>query len=126
MHFKSCKYYKQAEQVEHCPFSPVCSEACIFTYTDSKYRVNLGDITELQEENELLKSRLKDGEQELNDYTMSLDNREETIKTMCDIIAKLLISARIKKVDKYIGELEESYQDEIKDKMGFIETKCIS
>lgn len=120
MYFKTCKYYKQAEQQEHCPFSPVCSEACIFTYTDSKYGVNLGDITELQEENELLKSRLKDGDQELNNYTMFLDNREETIKTMCDIIAKLLISAHVKKVDKYIDELEESYQDDIKDKVGIL------
>ena len=51
---------------------------------------------------------------------MSLVNREETIKTMCDIIAKLLISARVKKVDKYIGELEESYQDDIKDKVGIL------
>ena len=74
----------------------------------------------LQEENELLKSRLKDGEQELDNYTMSLDNRDETIKIMCDIIAKLLISARIKKIDKYIGELEESYQDDIKDKVGIL------
>ena len=74
----------------------------------------------LQEENELLKSELKDGEQELNNYTMSLDNRDETIKIMCGIIAKLLISARVKKVDKYIGELEESYQDDIKDKVGIL------
>lgn len=75
---------------------------------------------QIQEENELLKSRLKDGEQELDNYTISLDNRDETIKTMCNIIAKLLISARIKKVDKYIDELEESYQDEIKDKVGIL------
>ena len=75
---------------------------------------------QLQEENELLKSELKDGEQELNNYTMSLDNRDETIKIMCSIIAKLLISARIKKIDKYIGELEESYQDDIKDEMGIL------
>ena len=74
----------------------------------------------LQEENELLKSRLKDGEQELDNYTMSLDNRDETIKIMCGIIAQLLISARVKKFDKYIGELEESYQDDIKDKVGIL------
>lgn len=74
----------------------------------------------LQEENELLKSRLKNSEQELDNYTISLDNRDETIKIMCDIIAKLLISARVKKVDKYIGELEESYQDDIKDKAGIL------
>ena len=120
MYFKTCKYYKQAEQQEHCPFSPVCNETCIFTYTDNIYRYGLDDVTSLQEENELLKSRLKDGEQELNNYTMSLDNRDETIKIMCDIIAKLLISARVKKVDKYIGELEESYQDDIKDKVGIL------
>ena len=75
---------------------------------------------QIQEENELLKSRLKDGEQELDNYTISLDNRDETIKTMCNIIAKLLISARVKKVDKYIDELEESYQDDIKDKVGIL------
>lgn len=120
MYFKTCKYYKQAEQREHWPYSPVCSEACIFTYTDNIYRCSLGDITQLQEENELLQFRLKYSEQELNNYTMSLDNREETIKTMCDIIAKLLISARIKRVDKYIDELEECYQDEIKDKVGIL------
>lgn len=51
---------------------------------------------------------------------MSLDNRDETIKIMCGIIAKLLISARVKKVGKYIGELEESYQDDIKDKVGIL------
>ena len=117
MYFKTCKYYKQAEQQEHCPFSPVCSEACIFAHTD---RCGIDDMVQLQEENELLKFRLRDGEQELNNYTMSLDNRDETIKIMCDIIAKLLISARVKKVDKYIGELEESYQDDIKDKVGIL------
>ena len=120
MYFKTCKYYKQAEQQEHCPFSQVCREVCIFTYTDNIYMCGFGDVIQLQEENELLKSRLKDGEQELNNYTMSLDNRDETIKIMCGIIAKLLISARVKKVDKYIGELEESYQDDIKDKVGIL------
>ena len=120
MHFKTCKYYKQAEQQEHCPFSPICNETCIFAYTDNIYRYGLDDVMSLQEENELLKSELKDGEQELNNYTMSLDNRDETIKIMCGIIAKLLISARVKKVDKYIGELEESYQDDIKDKVGIL------
>ena len=75
---------------------------------------------QIQEENELLKSRLKDGEQELDNYTISLDNRDEIIKIMCNIIAKLLISTRVKKVDKYINELEESYQDEIKDKVGIL------
>lgn len=120
MYFKTCKYYKQAEQQEHCPFSPVCNETCIFTYTDNIYRYGLGDVMSLQEENELLKFRLKDRSIELDNYAMSLVNREETIKTMCDIIAKLLISARVKKVDKYIDELEESYQDEIKDKVGIL------
>ena len=120
MYFKTCKYYKQAEQQEHCPFSPICNETCIFAYTDNIYRYGLDDVMQLQEENELLKSELKDGEQELNNYTMSLDNRDETIKIMCGIIAKLLISARVKKVDKYIGELEESYQDDIKDKVGIL------
>ena len=120
MYFKTCKYYKQAEQQEHCPFSPICNETCIFAYTDNIYRYGLDDVMSLQEENELLKSELKDGEQELNNYTMSLDNRDETIKIMCGIIAKLLISARVKKVDKYIGELEESYQDDIKDKVGIL------
>lgn len=120
MYFKTCKYYKQAEQQEHCPFSPVCNETCIFTYTDNIYRYGLDDVIQLQEENELLKSRLKDGEQELNNYTISLDNRDETIKIMCGIIAKLLISARVKKFNKYIGELEESYQDDIKDKVGIL------
>lgn len=62
MYFKTCKYYKQAEQQEHCPFSSVCSEACIFTYTDNVYRCGLDDIVQLQEENELLKSRLKNCE----------------------------------------------------------------
>lgn len=51
---------------------------------------------------------------------MSLDNRDKTISIMCDIIAKLLISARVKKVDKYIDELEESYQDGIKNKVGIL------
>lgn len=120
MYFKTCKYYKQAEQQEHCPFSSVCSETCIFTYTDNIYRCSIDDIIQLQEENELLQSKLKNSEQELNNYTMSLDNRDETIGIMCDIIAKLLISARVKKVDKYIDELEESYQDEIKDKVGIL------
>ena len=120
MYFKTCKHYKQAEQQEHCPFSPICNETCIFAYTDNIYRYGLDDVMSLQEENELLKSRLKDGEQELDNYTMSLDNRDETIKIMCDIIAKLLISARVKKVDKYIDELEESYQDDIKDEMGIL------
>ena len=120
MYFKTCKYYKQAEQQEHCPFSPICNETCIFAYTDNIYRYGLDDVISLQEENELLKSELKDGEQELNNYTMSLDNRDETIKIMCGIIAKLLISARVKKVDKYIGELEECYQDDIKDKVGIL------
>lgn len=120
MYFKTCKYYKQSEQQGHCPFSPVCSEACIFTYTDNIYRYGLDDVMQLQEENELLKSRLKNDEQKLDNYTILLDNRDETIKIMCGVIAKLLISARVKKVDKYIGELEESYQDEIKDKMGIL------
>ena len=120
MYFKTCKYYKQAEQQEHCPFSPICNETCIFAYTDNIYRYGLDDVISLQEENELLKSELKDGEQELNNYAMSLGNRDETIKIMCDIIAKLLISARVKKVDKYIGELEECYQDDIKDKVGIL------
>ena len=120
MYFKTCKYYKQAEQQEHCPFSPICNETCIFAYTDNIYRYGLDDVMQLQEENELLKSELKYGEQELNNYTMSLDNRDETIKIMCGIIAKLLISARVKKVDKYIGELEESHQDDIKDKVGIL------
>lgn len=120
MCFKTCKYYKQAEQQEHCPFSSVCSETCIFMYTDNIYRYGLDNAIQLQEENELLKSKLKDGGQELNNYTMSLDNRDEIIKIMCGIIAKLLISARVKKFDKYIGELEESYQDDIKDKMGIL------
>lgn len=120
MYFKTCKYYKQAEQQEYCPFSPVCSEACVFTYVDNIYRYGLDDVMQLQEENELLKSRLKYGEQELDNYTMSLDNRDETIKIMCGIIAKLLISAHVKKVDKYIDELEESYQDDIKDKIGIL------
>ena len=120
MYFKTCKYYKQAEQQEDCPFSPICNETCIFAYTDNIYRYGLDDVMSLQEENELLKSELKDGEQELNNYTMSLDNRDETIKIMCGIIAKLLISARVKKFDKYIGELEESYQDDIKDKVGIL------
>ena len=75
---------------------------------------------QLQQENELLKSRLKHSEQELDNYAVSLDNRDETIKIMCGIIAKLLISAHVKKVDKYIDELEESYQDEIKDKIGIL------
>lgn len=109
MYFKTCKYYKQAEQQERCPFSSVRSETCIFTYTDNVYRCGLDDIVQLQEENELLKSRLKGGEQELNNYTMSLGNRDETINIMCNIIAKLLIKARIKKIDKYINELEQSY-----------------
>ena len=120
MYFKTCKYYKQAEQQEHCPFSSVCNETCIFTYIDNVYRCGLDDIVQLQEKNELLKSRLKNCEQELNICTLYLDDREKTIKTMCDIIAKLLISARVKKVDKYIDELEESYQDEIKDKAGIL------
>lgn len=120
MYFKTCKYYKQAEQQEHCPFSSVCSEACIFTYTDNIYRYGLDDVMQLQQENELLKSRLKHSEQELDNYAVSLDNRDETIKIMCGIIAKLLISAHVKKVDKYIDELEESYQDEIKDKIGIL------
>ena len=120
MYFKTCKYYKQAEQQEHCPFSPVCSEACIFTYTDNIYRYGLDDVMQLQEENALLKSRLEHSEQELGNYTMSLGNRDETIKIMCSIIAQLLISARVKKFDKYIGELEESYQDDIKDKVGIL------
>lgn len=117
MYFKTCKYYKQAEQREHCPFSPVCSETCIFTYTD---RCGIDDIVQLQEENELLKSRLEGGEQELNNYTMSLDSYEEDLNIMCDIIAKLLISARFKKVDKYIDELDGFYQDKIKDKVGIL------
>ena len=117
MYFKTCKYYKQAEQQEHCPFSPVCNETCIFTYT---YRCGIDDMVQLQEENELLKFRLRDRSIELDNYAMSLVNREETIKIMCDIIAKLLISARVKKFDKYIGELEESYQDNIKDKVGIL------
>lgn len=120
MYFKTCKYYKQAEQQEHCPFSSVCSEACIFTYTDNIYRCGLDDVMQLQEGNALLKSRLKHSEQELDNYAMSLDNRDATIKIMCGIIAKLLISARVKKIDKYIGELKESYQDEIKDKIGIL------
>lgn len=120
MYFKTCKYYKQAEQQEHCPFSSVCSETCIFTYTDNVYRCGLNDIVQLQEENELLKSRLKNCEQELNVCTLYLDDREKTIKTMCDIIARLLISAHVKKVDKYISELEEPYQDEVKDKVGIL------
>ena len=120
MYFKTCKYYKQAEQQEYCPFSPVCNETCIFTYTDNIYRYGLDDVMSLQEENELLKFRLRDRSIELDNYAMSLVSREETIKTMCDIIAKLLISARVKKVDKYIGELEESYQDDIKDKVGIL------
>ena len=120
MYFKTCKYYKQAEQQEHCPFSPICNETCIFAYTDNIYRYGLDDVMSLQEENELLKSALKDGEQELDNYTMSLDNRDETIKIMCGIIAQLLISARVKKFDKYIGELEEPYQDDIKDKVGIL------
>ena len=120
MYFKTCKYYKQAEQQEHCPFSPVCNETCIFTYTDNIYRYGIDDMVQLQEENELLKFRLRDRSIELDNYAMSLVNREETIKTMCYIIAKLLISARVKKVDKYIGELEESYQDDIKDKVGIL------
>ena len=120
MYFKTCKYYKQAEQQEHCPFSPICNETCIFAYTDNIYRYGLDDVMSLQEENELLKSRLKDGEQELDNYTMSLDNRDETIKIMCGIIAQWLISARVKEFDKYIGELEESYQDDIKDEMGIL------
>lgn len=120
MYFKTCKYYKQAEQQEHCPFSSVCSEACIFTYTDNVYRCGLDDIVQLQEENELLKTGLKDGGQELNNYTMTLDSYEEDLNIMCDIIAKLLISARIKKVDKYIDELDGFYQDKIKDKVGIL------
>ena len=117
MYFKTCKYYKQAEQQEHCPFSPVCNETCIFTYAD---RYGIDDMVQLQEENELLKFRLRDRSIELDNYTVSLDNRDETIKIMCSIIAKLLISARVKKFDKYIGELEESYQDDIKDKVGIL------
>lgn len=120
MYFKTCKYYKQAEQQEHCPYSPVCSEACIFAYTDNIYRCGIDDMVQLQEENELLKTRLRDRSIELDNYAMSLVNREETIKTMCDIIAKLLISARIKKVDKYIDELDGFCQDKIKDKVGIL------
>ena len=75
---------------------------------------------QLQEENELLKSELKDGEQELNNYTMSLDNRDKTINIMCNIIAKLLVKTRVKKIDKYIYKLEPSYQNDIKDKMWYI------
>lgn len=120
MYFKTCKHYKQAEQQEYCPFSPVCSEACIFTYTDNIYRCGLGDVMQLQEENALLKSKLKYSEQELDNYIMYLGNRDETIEIMCGIIAKLLISARVKKFDKYIDELEESYQDDIKNKVGIL------
>lgn len=120
MYFKTCKYYKQAEQQEYCPFSPVCSEACIFTYADNIYRCGLGDVMQLQEENALLKSKLKYSEQELDNYIMYLGNRDETIEIMCGIIAKLLISARVKKFDKYIDELEESYQDDIKNKVGIL------
>lgn len=51
---------------------------------------------------------------------MSLDSYEEDLNIMCDIIAKLLISACIKKVDKYIDELDGFYQDKIKDRVGIL------
>lgn len=118
MYFKTCQHYKKAEKQEHCPFGAICNEPCIFAYL--KPDITIDDLIALEDELAKVSDQLREGRVELDNCTMLLGNRDETINIMCDIIAKLLVKARIKKIDKYINELEQSYQNDIKDKMGIL------
>lgn len=103
MEFKTCKYYKQSEEQEHCPFSCCCNIECIFTLKGS-----LQKARELEEQIEYL----EDKQEECEDLQDELDSRDSEISNLESENTELLMTIinlindnKIKNYKEYIEGL---------------------
>lgn len=104
MYFKTCKYYKQAEQQEHCPFSCCCNIECIFTLKGS-----LQKIRELEEQIEYLEDKEHECEylqNELDSYSDDINKLERENTELLETIANIINDNKIKKYKKHIEGLD--------------------
>ena len=84
--YKTCTYFKKAEEEEHCPFSVVCKDECIFSLLclEEFYDELCKDYKEL--EYELSNYVSEDDYNELQD---NLNEAESTVETLTEQIEDL-------------------------------------
>ena len=121
--FKYCKYYKDAEEKEHCAFPSICKNKCFFTMQDDSglNAVELSNkVKDLEDDVEAL-------QQELDCYTDSANEDRKHIECLYDVIINIL--KKQKGVKTYAG-LENKYgkilsylEDYQKDAVNYIITQ---